>query len=117
MMTSQTLHLSPATHAQTDAEASLLDHRKFWLVSLFLTSSLGILLGISGLFISFVTVLGEHGSNGRLDVVGPVLIALTFPLLMATAHSMDKIAEQENGLKIEYRKRRGYEEAIQPEVS
>lgn len=117
MMTSQTLRLSTTTDAQTDAEASLLDHKRFWLVSLFLTGTMGILSGIAGLFISFVTVLGEHGSNGRLDVVGPVLIALTFPLLMLAAHSMDKIAEQENGLKIEYRKRRGYEEAIQSEES
>lgn len=107
MITCQASRFPLSAHAQTSAEDVIVRQRKFWSAILFLTGTLGLISGLFGAGISAVTLFGESGAWGSLEVAGVLFVASAFLLLMLAAHAMDKISGLETWLKVEHSKRLG----------
>jgi len=95
--------------------AAVKNNRKGWLTALVFSSASGVAVGLSGLIISALNFFGMIEKTSVVSHVGTLLIVIAFPLVMFSAHAMDKIAEidkKEKRKKIEEQQR---QESYSPE--
>lgn len=94
-------------HAEPiDERAGLEDSRRIWTACLFGSSFLALFCGSVGVLISFEVLVGVSGQ--LITRVGTILIAASFPLLFAAAHSLDKIGEADKKIKLINCRRQGF---------
>ena len=92
---------------QPSAEIRLEAAHRRWTIGLVMGSLLGAISGLSGMAISFLSLvrLIERGSG--LNRMGTWLIVVSFPLFWFSAHTLDKIRHTETEIRREYCKRHG----------
>lgn len=69
--------------------------KRWWNLLLCVTGLSGLAAGITGLGLSFLTMLGVLTSTRNLGLVVSMLIVLSLGLLLCAAHAMDRLAEIE----------------------
>ena len=89
---------------RTSFECSLTKARTTWTFGLLVTGAFGVTTLLTGLALSALTASGAvlGVAAGRISIV---LLAAAFPLLLMSAHCMDKIPECEKRLRAESMKR------------
>lgn len=88
-------------------ESILHKSRENWITALFISSTLGVLMGLFGLVINGLSSFGFLANDQRIGQLGIWLIVVTFPLAAFTAHCLDKIDEANKTIRIEYCRKHG----------
>lgn len=73
--------------------AAVKNNRQRWIVTLTFSSASGVLVGLTGLIIGGLNLFGMIEKSSVISHVGTLLLVIAFPLVMFSAHAMDKIAE------------------------
>ena len=73
--------------------AAVKNNRQGWIAALVFSSASGVLVGLTGLIISALNFFGAIEKTSLLSRLGTLLIVIAFPLVMFSAHAMDKISE------------------------
>lgn len=69
------------------------NNRQRWIRALSFTSLSGVLVGLNGLIISALSLFGIIEKTSFINHLGTLFIVIAFPLVMFSAHAMDKIGE------------------------
>ena len=67
--------------------------KKRWQICLFAGAAAAAVTSTFGLVLSAASLIGAIQSNRLMSIAGTVLLATSFPILMFTAHCLDKIDE------------------------
>ena len=78
--------------ASRDEDTSILS-KKRWLIGLFSGAAAATVTSTFGLVLSAASLIGAIQPNRLMSIAGTVLLATSFPILMFTAHCLDKIDE------------------------
>jgi hypothetical protein len=90
----KTVVILPATSdVHADFDVSFRRGRKRWLTALLAGSIAAIFTGVTGLVLAGASLLRVISPSGGLAVFGTILLAVTFPLLIFSAHCLDKIED------------------------
>ena len=84
-----------------DKKAVLCRRKQRWTAALFISSVFGIILGGFGLVISGLNAFGFLTRGEGIGRVGSLLIVVAFPLVMFSAHCLDKIDQADKAIRIE----------------
>jgi len=74
--------------------------RRLWMMSLTLSCVLAPVFGLLGLALAFMSLLHVISAAGRGSTLGSVLLAITFLLMIFTAHCLDRINETNREIRI-----------------
>lgn len=67
--------------------------RRKWLAALLFSSLGGVLVGLTGLVISGLSLFNLIEKTSLANRIGTILIVVAFPLVLFSAHALDKIAQ------------------------
>ena len=84
--------------------------KRGWQSSLLMFMTASLLTSMFGLVLAAASLLGFVQSNGVLSIAGTVLLAVSFPLLVMTAHCLDRIGEIDRAIRIRSFRRNFFEE-------
>ncbi len=93
--------------SKKEAESEFSRSRKRWMNALFVSSILGIILGVAGFVISALSLFGFLAEKQNVSRLGTWLIVAVFPLMFFLAHCLDKINAANKAEKMERFKRQG----------
>lgn len=81
--------------------------RRRWTAGLFVSAVLGAVSGLVGLTIGFLTLVELFVPSTILYTSGTVLIGASFILFGLAAHCLDKVAEADKAIRLEYCRQHG----------
>ena len=87
---------------ETERSANPSGDKTLWTIALFLSGFTGISLAISGLAIAAASLLALIEPETHLPTISTVLIGLSMPLMIFTAHCMDKVDQAGKGIRLDY---------------
>ena len=86
-----------------DAEKKAFDKKKkqvaFWTTTLYLSAVAGILCAATGLTLGAISYVGLFVNPGAVNQIGNFMIIAAFPLMVLSAHALDKINQLKRGTK------------------
>ena len=88
-------------------EIKLRSRERNWKISSVLIAAIAISSGLLGLIFSLSNILGLSDQIGRFGHLGTLLIVIFFPLMMLTAHAMDKGGAAEKALRLHRCRKQG----------
>lgn len=92
---------------KSQEELSLCKIRDRWQAALFTSAALGVFSGLAGLIISGLSLLSFFKDSKEIGNAGACLIVAAFPLMMLTAHCLDKIYAADKAIRLDYCRRHG----------
>jgi|KBSMisStaDraftv2_1062788.scaffolds.fasta_scaffold336720_2 hypothetical protein len=85
--------------ASRDEDTSIRS-KKRWQICLFAGAAAAAVTSTFGLMLSAASLIGAIQSNGRMSIAGTVLLAISFPMLIFTAHCLDKIDQIKTAIRV-----------------
>lgn len=96
------MEMTFTAHAKMEEVITGMESRKrMWTAGAMASAVMAIFSGITGLVFSAASLFGMVAKDGRMSIVGTVMVAVAFPLMILTGHCMDEIARAKHAIREE----------------
>jgi hypothetical protein len=89
-----------------NSERNLARQKRRWELNLLISITAAAVTGMFGLLFSAAVFANLFPHDGRLSILGSILLAVSFPLLVLSAHCLDRIDEAKHARRSADLKRR-----------